>query len=276
MGNTAVIYKSIGGTVPAGIKEGVKEAIAAGLAENPAPVVFFRADDIAVPGRAFDRMMQLFLGAGVPLNLALVPVWTTSARWDGLRRFADQGGDLFSWHQHGWRHRNHETEGKKQEFGPARPAREVCRDIIAGKERLEGILGDRFSRFFTPPWNRCTLDALHCLKKAGFSGVSRSLGSRPEPPSGLPDIPVTVDLHTRKETDPDLGWDRLFSEIRTSLTAGRCGIMLHHQRMSDAAFIFLEFLLDEIVNWPSISLKTFNQMAGARDEFARTKTAAHP
>ena len=78
--------------------------------------VFFRADDIGVPGAGFDRLMQLFATRRVPLNLALVPAWLTRVRWQAVLSSSRGAPGLWCWHQHGWRHANHESEGKKQEL----------------------------------------------------------------------------------------------------------------------------------------------------------------
>ena len=50
-------------------------------AESMASVnVFFRADDVGVPGMQFARLMRLFAKYGAPLSLAIVPAWLTPDR----------------------------------------------------------------------------------------------------------------------------------------------------------------------------------------------------
>ena len=39
------------------------------------------------------------------------------------------------------------------------------------------------------------------------------------------------------------GWQRLIDQLEKRLRQPRCGIMIHHQRMNDAAFCFLDTLL---------------------------------
>ncbi len=101
---------------------------------------------------------------------------------------------------------------------------------------------------FTPPWNRCSLETLKVLKQLGYIAVSRDQGSAPAASDSLPDIPITVDLHTRKEATTQQGWNRLLGDLKKSISTGCCGIMIHHRRMNDAAFDFLELLLKQIVN----------------------------
>ncbi|MCB2166058.1 MAG: polysaccharide deacetylase family protein [Deltaproteobacteria bacterium] len=205
--------------------------------------VFFRADDIAVPGRQFQRLMEIFTRNEVPLGLAVVPAWLTPPRWQALSGMGASRPDLWCWHQHGWRHRNHEPLGKKQEFGPFRSADALRTDLDRGRRRLNAIMGAAFSPLFTPPWNRCSEITLALLQEMGYDAVSRSRSSQPPAPSGLPDHAVDVDLHTDRASSAANGWQRLISQLEKRLRQPRCGIMIHHQRMNDAAFCFLDTLL---------------------------------
>ena len=71
-----------------------------------------------------------------------------------------------------------------------------------------------FYPVFTPPWNRCSLDTLQLLGELGYVAVSRCRGSMPQAPRGVPDFYANVDLHTRKERDPALGWKNLLEELQ--------------------------------------------------------------
>jgi hypothetical protein len=110
-------------------------------------------------------------------------------------------------------------------------------------------MGENLLPAFTPPWNRCDHETLRALQELGYKGLSRSLGAQPVSPVTVPDFPVTVDLHTRKEEDTESSWQSLFKELGDSLSNGFCGIMIHHQRMNDAAFDFLDLLLRSLKQW---------------------------
>ena len=196
----------------------------------------------------------VFAAFRTPLSLAVVPAWLTRSRWRALASLSDSRSGLWCWHQHGWRHVNHEIDGKKQEFGPRRPVEEIHGDLSRGRRRLEEIMGDVFFPAFTPPWNRCDLRTLDALKTLGFQAVSRFRESKPPPPAGLTEIPVHVDLHTRKETTPAQGWRRLWGELAAGLASGGCGIMLHHRCMNEAAFDFLERLLQGLANHRGVAV----------------------
>ncbi|MDJ0667415.1 MAG: hypothetical protein QNJ61_09055 [Desulfobacterales bacterium] len=218
----------------------VREAAAA---RTTATRVFFRADDVGVPGDRFSEMIGLFIQHDTPLNLAVVPAWLTAPRWRALQHAGRAAAHLWCWHQHGWRHHNHESRGKKQEFGPARSPGALRRDLDRGRRRLETLMGPSFYPVFTPPWNRCSIQTLDYLHQAGYRAVSRSRASRPACPAGFKDAAVDVDLHTRKDPTPAAGWDAFLEALARGLRRPVCGLMLHHQRMNANALEGLACLL---------------------------------
>ena len=224
--------------------------------------IFFRADDIGVPGRQFARLMEIFSRHQTPLALAVVPTWLTRSRWDVLRNLGQDTPQLWCWHQHGWRHVNHETRGKKQEFGPDRLASAIEHDLLRGRKRLEFLMGEDFYPAFTPPWNRCGQETLNHLKTMGYRAISRSRGATPPAPDGLPDVAVNADLHTRKDATPDEGWENLFAELEQAISGGFCGIMIHHQRMNNAAFDFLDLLLTLLGQHNNFMQVSLEKLAG--------------
>ena len=100
----------------------------------------------------------------------------------------------------------------------------------------------------------------------GFTAVSRSAGADKKVPlpEGLPDVPVNVDLHTRTEPDPIEGLDRLVREFADAAAAGRIGVMLHHQRMNDAAFDFLDRCLRCVGQTPGLVRLRLDRMGASR------------
>lgn len=221
------------------------------LSASPPAQLFFRADDVAIPSHKQNRLLRMFWQHRMPLGCALVPAWLNEARWRAISAEA-QHHELFAWHQHGWNHQNHQLSGKKQEFGPDLDCDKKRAAIVRGRDKLQKLLGHHFLPFFTPPWNRVDQETMHILHDEGFLGISRYAGDKLAPIPGLPDIPVNVDLHTRKEPSAETGWQALFNELRTALGTGRAGLMIHHQRMNGAAFEFLDKLLPRLKNHPHI------------------------
>ncbi len=222
--------------------------------------IFFRADDVAAPGKKLAKLMDIFQRRRVPLCLAMVPAWLTGSRWQYFKNLGAEDSWLWCWHQHGWRHANHEIDGKKQEFGASRNPSDIKRDLLLGKQRLEDFMGATFYPVFTPPWNRCSLTTLDLLKELDYVAVSRSCGDRPESPAKLPDFCVNLDLHTRKELDPVAGWHNLLDELQQAVASDCCGVMIHHQRMNDAAFEFIDVLLKALLGHRNLQLIHFRHL----------------
>ena len=229
------------------------DRVAQALADAAPSTVFFRADDIGVPGGNCRSMLSLFRERGVPLHLAVTPAWLTPARWATLRGWAG-ADDLWCWHQHGWRHQNHQSSGKKGEFGADRTEEALRADLTKGRDKLRDILGGAFAPVFTPPWNRFDPRVGPILIELGFTAVSRSAGADKKVPlpEGLPDVPINVDLHTRTEQDPEQGLALLVREFEEAAASGTVGVMLHHQRMNHAAFAFLDQCLRAVARTPGL------------------------
>ena len=237
-------------------------ALTAAGRRDPIPV-FFRADDVAAPGRQFRELVDVFRRYQVPLSMSVVPAWLTAIRWTGIERLCSETSNLWCFYQHGWRHANHEPMGKKQEFGPARSAAEIEQDLIYGRDRLRLLMQDAFFPAFTPPWNRCSEETLGVLNALGYRAISRSRGAFPPAPADMPDFQTNVDLHTRKESSAVSGWKNLYAELATAIADGFCGIMMHHQRMNDHALSFLAGLLERMVSMDAFSFYHLKDLAEA-------------
>lgn len=251
------------GPLPGGLRQNIRAALASADNSPHPPRIFFRADDIGAADARFCRMMHLFMTRRVPLCLAVVPAWLDGPAWEKMGQF-EPAGPLWCWHQHGWSHANHEPEGKKCEFGESRDREAIRADLRQGRGRLTRLLGELFLPVFTPPWNRCSGATLEILAEEGFSAVSRFSNAKPSAAGIIPDLAVNVDLHTRREPDSRQCWEGLFNELAAAATGSRIGFMLHHQRMNDAAFVFLDILLAELRSRQACCW-TFREMLEGQD-----------
>ena len=226
---------------------------------EPLPVLF-RADDIGVPSANFMRLLELFSSHGIPLCLAVVPAWLTDTRWNTFNTYVDTDSSQWCWHQHGWRHTNHQPSGKKEEFGGARTRSALRADLIQGRDRLISVIGEHFSPFFTPPWNRCSEDTLELLVQLDYRGISRSKGEQSDR-APLNDFFINVDLHTRKEADADTALQGLCEEVHRAIEDNYVSIMIHHQLMNKAAFELLDLLLRSISQSSTLKGCSFNDLS---------------
>ena len=190
-------------------------ALARSLDAAPRPVdVFFRDDDAGWEDARLLGLIARFAEHGLPLDLAVIPVELDEPLAARLR---DSHAGL---HQHGYAHTNHQVEGRKCEFGPARDKAAQREDIARGRDRLRELLGDRLDPCFTPPWNRCTRDTAENLVDLGFRLLSRE--HKAEPFGLLPELPVHLDV--ARLTPEEL--DERFAGHVTE--GGPVGVMFHH------------------------------------------------
>ena len=183
-----------------------------------APVdVFFRDDDAGWEDERLLELIARFAEHGLPLDLAVIPAELHEELAAALR------GVHAGLHQHGYAHTNHQVEGRKCEFGPARDRAAQRADIAAGQARLRALLGDRVDPFFTPPWNRCTRDTGEVLVELGFTLLSRE--HRAEPLGLLPELPVHLDVARLSPAELDT---RFAARVDAG---GPVGVMFHHAVM---------------------------------------------
>jgi len=206
------------------------------LDRAPRPVVcFFRDDDVGWRADRLGELLDLFAELALPLDLAVIPAELDAPAAQELRERTRTAGGRLGIHQHGYRHANHEPSGaRKCEFGPSRAREAQLRDIAAGRDLLDAMLGDVAEPIFTPPWNRCTAATGSCLVELGFETLSREAKAERLAAPGLREVPVSVDWLKRRNGA------RLPHEAIAELAAGGVerggpvGVMLHHAEMDGA------------------------------------------
>ncbi|HMY74706.1 MAG TPA: polysaccharide deacetylase family protein, partial [Blastocatellia bacterium] len=223
--------------------------------------VFFRDDDVAEDEPTLRRLLDLFAEFEIPINLEIIPGKLTEAAIALLGAYRAAHPDLFEFNQHGWMHVNHETEGRKCEFGASRSFDEQLADIRQGREVLQDAFGEAFSPVFTPPWNRCTEATYQALDQLQFRALSKLRGKTEVTGHGFRELSVTLDLFRWKGGATMKAPREFIEELHTQLRElDTVGIMLHHQVMDEAAFEFLALLLEMLRGLPQIRFQTFRSL----------------
>jgi hypothetical protein len=217
---------------------------------------FFRDDDVGWDDSRLFELLDVFAARSLPLDLAVIPLELTGRLADALSERVSSGSGSIDFHQHGFSHSNHESTGRKYEFGPSRPRWLQERDILEGRKLLEGLLGPSVAPIFTPPWNRCTPTTAQCLAELGFKVLSREWRAVPFGQEGLAELPIRVDWfahlkHVRLDRN-ELG--ALIGEAARS--GGPVGLMFHHAAMNRDDLAAMGDLLDVLAQhcnssaWP--------------------------
>ncbi len=206
--------------------------------------IFFRNDDAGIFNARLFKLMNLFEKFGLPLDIAVIPSEVSTALAEELILRLNSKPNLFAIHQHGLAHINHESEGRKCEFGKARNASQQFYDIAAGYQILEDFFGNLPRPIFTPPWNRCTKETGKSLNKLGFKVLSRESAAESLSIDGLEEIPVSVDWFAKRQGVP-LSREEIGEVMSKAIRENNIvGIMLHHALMDETERCFLSELLE--------------------------------
>ena len=234
-------------------------SVRAALDAAPATVPFFFRDDDA--GWENDLLWDLLdrcQARHVHIDLAVIPVELDDDLATSLCDRASTG--LVHLHQHGFRHVNHEAEGRKYEFGPSRSHDQQLADIAQGRALVGGLLGPYVDPIFTPPWNRCTDQTAAALINLGFQILSRDHTAEPFGVAELAEVPVAVDWFAKKKSEP---WAReevagqLVEQITTSTRP--VGVMLHHAITNEEHLGLIDELLAVVADHPkAMSTSIYN------------------
>lgn len=219
---------------------------------HEATIVFFRDDDAGWGDARLMRLLDVFGEYELPIDLAAIPRALTPSLSNELISRIDNSAGRVRVHQHGYAHLNHEKEGRKCEFGPARDRAAQRADIAEGKLRLQDFMGFRVDPIFTPPWNRCIVETGECLVELGFRALSRESGADPLGTPGLAEVPVSQDWFAHRKgvrLSPEEWGQSLASKFGGTAPLG---IMFHHAVMDDEEMQATAALLALLAAHPNV------------------------
>jgi hypothetical protein len=233
------------------------EPVQEALDSSPRPIdFFFRDDDAGWDDERLFQLLDVFRDHAIPLDLALIPIELTPALAEELSRRAARIPDRLRVHQHGFAHINHETVGRKCEFGPERDYLSQKSDIARGQQRLAQLCEPLTDPIFTPPWNRCTAVTGNCLVELGFQVLSRESSVSPLAIPGLKELPIHLDWFAHRKgvrlTREQWG-ESLAEKVKTLATIG---IMFHHAVMDGVEMQATAELLALLANHRQVQSRT--------------------
>ena len=220
--------------------------------------IFFRDDDVDEDEESLRRLLDIFVRRNVALNLAVIPGCLTDSAIRYLGGHRDTYPDLIELNQHGWRHVNHEREGRKCEFGISRTFSEQLSDIALGMAKMTSAFGDSWVPVFVPPWNRCTEHTCRALDQSGFLVLSRDEDGAPVSGYGFREISISLDLYKWRGGAAMRPVVEILQDLILQMAQPKwTGVMLHHKVMSDEAFSFVDLLLETLNQYRNIRYHTF-------------------
>jgi hypothetical protein len=222
--------------------------------------VWWRDDDAGHDHPALERLLDLAAVHGLPLALAVVPMWLEP---DAQARIAASAHATVL--QHGFAHASHGLpERKSIELGE-RSLEIVLADLERGRTLLADAFGCGFLAVLVPPWNRLDDGLLGRLADCGFVGLS-TFGRRPLPEAapGLAWINTHVDPIDWRGTRLFVGEVAALDRLIAVLDADEpIGILSHHLAMDPEGWAFLDRLLRVLAGHPGARLCGAGELFGA-------------
>ena len=224
--------------------------------EGRTATLWWRDDDAVAPSRRLDDLLTV--AGAIPVSLAVIPANAEPALAGWLERHGSPSVRVL---QHGYRHANHASAVKKNEFPNSRPRETVKADLAFGRARLAELFGPRALAVLAPPWNRFDNSFLPLLAEIGIHGISRikaRFSAHPEP--GVFEANVHVDLVSWRTDRGFVGEAAALGGLVAHLRARRSGdadpdeptgLLTHHLVQDEAARAFLARLISLTRNHPA-------------------------
>lgn len=209
---------------------------------------WWRDDDAVTVTPALERLIALSESHAVPLALAVIPDGAEPALAERL----DRSDAPIVVLQHGFAHRNHAPDGeRKAELGPHRPLGAVTSELLAGRERLASIFGERVFAALVPPWNRIGPEVAASVASLGFDGLSTFNRREAGPPARVNAHVDIMDWHgSRGFAGESACLGSVISHLSDRLD-GRCdageptGLLTHHLVHDESCWRFVDRFLAE-------------------------------
>ncbi len=222
--------------------------------------LFYRDDDAGWATPDLLRLLDLFEKLDLPLDLATIPAALDQNLAQELRSRMQATHQRLGIHQHGFQHLNHQSKGRKCEFGDARTVGQQMVDIKRGMVILNEYFDNNTDPIFTPPWNRCNLQTLDVLDHLSFLGLSRDEHAQPAASRSMTQVPVHIDW-LKKSKGERWSHEQIMQKLAARLLAGKVtGVMLHHQLMDDRERHVLEQCVSLLKQHPLIEHKNMRAL----------------
>lgn len=221
--------------------------------------LWWRDDDASAATPALARMLAVAAANSVPLALAVIPARLGPDLVDAVAPAA--GCTVL---QHGFEHRNHAAAGERScELGANRPLAVTAEELVRGRERLRAAFGVRFLPILVPPWNRIAAELVALLPQLGYRGLSTFAPRKNALAApGVAQCNTHVDPIAWRRGRRFVGEDEAAARLSAHLALRRngavdpaeaTGLLTHHLDFDEAAWRFVDTLLERTRAHPAVS-----------------------
>lgn len=198
--------------------------------------IFIRDDDVYRIDGSFMALFDFCLQHKIPVAYGVIPKKATPDLAKLLNKTKENHPLLIDIIQHGWQHRNYNTDlTDKYEFGGRRNYLQQKKDIQKGLDKMTGLFGRNFTYAFCPPYHGYSLTTLKIINELKFAIFSADK-LNPDRKSTFLDLPACVSLneYTASGEPMNTNTPNLIKKIIRCLDYGDgrpLGIILHHRTL---------------------------------------------
>lgn len=220
-------------------------------------ILYIRDDDVAEFTSVFADLFKFFKNHKIPINYGVIPQLIENKLVDFLNREKQMNPQLFDITQHGFSHKNYNTDMEnKYEFGPVRTFFLQKQDITKGYKKMKQFFGKNFTPVFIPPYHGYDENTLKVIKKLGMPIFSAGEKTKMEKKPFL-DFPAQISLNDYDNQGAPLSVNakELIKKVAASLKSpvNPQGMVFHHSAVNSTAklkqlklfFLFLNKLNQE-------------------------------
>lgn len=191
--------------------------------------IWIRCDDVGKKNDKFSRLNNLFIHYNTKAYYAVVPDFLCEQTINEIDK--NKNVRII---QHGVSHTNNRANNMLELVDN----NIIVSQCIEKGKQLQQVFGDKYCQILCPPWNKLEAGASYKLKNH-YRGLSCYKNHSSEFDIN---INATLDI-IDWATCSYRGHEVVFEKIQQQANSGLIGLCLHHSKMNDDAFSFVEFVV---------------------------------
>ncbi len=209
---------------------------------------WFRDDDAGVDNCSLIHLIEFMNNLNINILIAAIPKETDDNLAIKLKKYSN-----IRIGQHGYSHNNYSKE-EQSEYPENRNEELVKSEIIRGRDKLKDLFGNKFINVFIPPWFEIDKKFQKIIKRENFVAMSNYWGNHINE-FNLIEANCQVDL-----VDWDIAYtfggeefvlNQIINELEND--SSNIGILLHHERMGEESYSFLNKLITILNKYANIT-----------------------
>lgn len=213
------------------------------LLKNKKVNFWFRDDDIGKFDDSLEELLDYFKNKNIDILLAVIPTEVDDVTAVKIKKYNNV---LLG--QHGYSHTNY-SKTEKAEFTTERNVEEVKTQIKNGREKLKKLFEEKYIDIFIPPWFEIDENTLKTVQELDYKAISNYWDNQINKNNTI-EANTQVDFvnwdKAKTFGGTDYVLDQIINELNKEKNEYYIGLLLHHERVGNQTYNFLDELIDVI------------------------------